>query len=185
MRYGWGWVLAAAEPVQSDLHQTVGQPFTDERAANDATAGPSDIRRCRGTNNHGKQCKRWAIRGSTVCAFHGGRAPMVRAAARRRMLELVGPAFETLLECMADTEARWQDRVQAAIAVLDRAGFGPKATLTIEDERSQELSRLSDETLAARAEELARVLRESGRRLPPIDAEVVGSEEDGANVVRH
>lgn len=33
----------------------------------------------------GKPCQKWAVRGATVCASHGGRAPQVMAAARRRL----------------------------------------------------------------------------------------------------
>src|SRR4051812_45676046 len=33
----------------------------------------------------GKPCKNWAVHGATVCKSHGGRAPQVIAAARRRL----------------------------------------------------------------------------------------------------
>lgn len=35
----------------------------------------------------GERCKRWPIRGGTVCAIHGGNSPTVRAAAKRRLEE--------------------------------------------------------------------------------------------------
>lgn len=35
----------------------------------------------------GERCKRWPIRGGTVCAIHGGKVPRVVAAARRRLEE--------------------------------------------------------------------------------------------------
>lgn len=33
----------------------------------------------------GRPCKAWPVRGATVCVAHGGAAPQVRAAARRRV----------------------------------------------------------------------------------------------------
>lgn len=44
--------------------------------------------RCSGRNRDGDPCGRPPIRGGTVCASHGGRAPQVRAAADRRLAEL-------------------------------------------------------------------------------------------------
>lgn len=35
----------------------------------------------------GERCKRYPIRGGTVCAIHGGKTPVVAAAARRRLEE--------------------------------------------------------------------------------------------------
>jgi hypothetical protein len=41
--------------------------------------------RCTAHRSDGEPCRAWAIRGGRVCAAHGGRAPQVRAAARRRL----------------------------------------------------------------------------------------------------
>jgi hypothetical protein len=50
--------------------------------------------RCHGHRGDGSPCKRWSIRGGFVCPSHGGHAPQVRAAARRRLLEIA--AYRTL-----------------------------------------------------------------------------------------
>ena len=50
--------------------------------------------RCRGHRRNGLRCRRWAIRGGFVCPLHGGAAPQVREAARRRLLEIA--AYRTL-----------------------------------------------------------------------------------------
>lgn len=42
---------------------------------------------CSARRSNGEPCKRPPIRGGTVCASHGGRAPAVRAAADRRLAE--------------------------------------------------------------------------------------------------
>lgn len=49
---------------------------------------PDDRRRCTAQRAGGRgPCRAWAIRGGTVCAVHGGRAPQVKAAAGRRLEE--------------------------------------------------------------------------------------------------
>lgn len=45
----------------------------------------ADSRRCTGHNARtGLPCKAWAIKGGTVCWYHGGSAPQVREKARQR-----------------------------------------------------------------------------------------------------
>lgn len=47
---------------------------------------PPDERRCKAkVSNGSRRCKRPAIRGGTVCQTHGGMAPQVKAAAKRRL----------------------------------------------------------------------------------------------------
>jgi len=48
---------------------------------------------CTAHNRQGKQCGRAAIKGSNICYKHGGNAPQVIAAARRRLLAMVDPAL--------------------------------------------------------------------------------------------
>lgn len=40
---------------------------------------------CAALTTSGRPCRAWAIKGGTVCVKHGGTAPQVRAAARRRL----------------------------------------------------------------------------------------------------
>lgn len=47
----------------------------------------TEPKRCKAHRSNGEPCKRPPIRGGTVCASHGGRAPAVRAAAGRRLAE--------------------------------------------------------------------------------------------------
>lgn len=42
-------------------------------------------KQCTATNNAGARCGKYAMRGSTVCGSHGGRAPQVRKAAQERI----------------------------------------------------------------------------------------------------
>jgi len=52
---------------------------------NKSPTRPNGDRRCRATNKKtGKQCGQWALRGTTVCRYHGGGAKHVRKAATKR-----------------------------------------------------------------------------------------------------
>ena len=44
-------------------------------------------RQCTAKNRRGEPCGRAPIKGATVCYAHGGRAPQVKAAAKRRLAE--------------------------------------------------------------------------------------------------
>lgn len=47
-----------------------------------------EARRCGATSRQsGERCKRAAIRGGTVCSMHGGKTPVIAAAAERRLAE--------------------------------------------------------------------------------------------------
>lgn len=56
---------------------------------------PNHPRRCKAKCSHeerrGKPCGNWAIRGGTVCSYHGGKAKHVRAAATNRLLDVIDP----------------------------------------------------------------------------------------------
>jgi len=97
----------------------------------------------------GKQCKHPPIKGGTVCVAHGGSIPAVKAAAQRRMIQLIDPALAVLYRAMTECE-EWPSRIRAALGVLDRAGMGPGSTLTLDSDKS-DLSHLSVSELQARA----------------------------------
>jgi hypothetical protein len=44
-------------------------------------------RRCVATNGRGERCRKWAIKGATVCLAHGGAIGRVRAKAEQRIQE--------------------------------------------------------------------------------------------------
>ena len=99
-------------------------------------------RLCKALRRHtGEPCSSPAMRGQDVCRMHGGGAPQNRRKAKLRLLELVDPAIATLAREMtqADTSA---DRRHAAIAILDRAGFGRETRITGGDARELLVKRL-------------------------------------------
>ena len=96
-------------------------------------------RRCTGrTRSAGTRCKKAAIKGGPVCDTHGGRVPVVKAAAKRRMREYVADmvdpqrvlqeaarlAFSDIRKCF-DDEGKllptkdWPDDVAAAIQATE------------------------------------------------------------------
>ena len=98
----------------------------------------------------GQQCRRWSIEGGTVCIMHGGSAPQVKTAARRRLLELIDPALARLSEALnleAVTANEWAVIMRAIKEVLDRTGIDtPKQIEIITlDQVEQEIMRLEAE----------------------------------------
>lgn len=69
-------------------------------------------------------CKQHAIPGGTVCHYHGGGAPQVKAKARERLAALVDPAITTLGRLVSQSD---NDHIALAASkdVLDRTGYGP------------------------------------------------------------
>lgn len=52
----------------------------------DITTRPPTVKeKCSTIKRNGERCGNWPIRGGTVCMYHGGAAPQVRAAANRRL----------------------------------------------------------------------------------------------------
>ncbi len=74
---------------------------------------------CKATNNRGQRCKYPPIPGGTVCRFHGGNAPQVRAKAEERLASLLHPAVIRLGELVEQTEFP-SVAIAAVKDVLDR-----------------------------------------------------------------
>ncbi len=96
-------------------------------------------RQCTATVSDGsRRCRRVAINGGTVCRSHGGAAPQVRAAAQRRLADLVDPAIRELQRVLDDDDADHRDRLRAVAEVLDRAGHPRGATVDVTVEQLAE-----------------------------------------------
>lgn len=109
---------------------------------------PPAERQCTATTKSlGNRCTRPAMRGAHVCNLHGGMSPLARAEAKRQLMCMLEPAFAALMRAMDSDDMK--SAVRAAEIILDRAGFGPKATLEIEDTRDN-LANTSGEELLKR-----------------------------------
>jgi hypothetical protein len=89
--------------------------------------------RCIANNKSGTKCKRWAIRGASVCSAHGGAAPQVREAARLRLEGSIDRLLAALVQIALDESQPAAARVAAIKDGLDRSGFGTRDNkLTVE-----------------------------------------------------
>lgn len=76
----------------------------------------------------GQQCRRWSLRGTTVCIKHGGALPGVREhseavveSARLRLIGATDYAVDWLLD-LAENSTSDAVRLKATTEVMDRAG---------------------------------------------------------------
>ena len=91
----------------------------------DPMAAENPMATCKATNRQGEPCGQPAIRGGTVCRYHGGAAPQVAAAAARRVLEaLIAPALIQLREILEQDDTPPAVRLRAIRDILDRGGLG-------------------------------------------------------------
>lgn len=82
-------------------------------------------RQCTATRKTtGARCGNSPILGGTVCRYHGGGAPQVKARARERLLAMVDPALTELSRLLRKSKLD-PVRMAAVKDVLDRAGFRP------------------------------------------------------------
>lgn len=87
-----------------------------------------DDRRCTARSKRSQErCKRAAIRGCTVCSFHGGKNPTVRAAARRR--ESLREAREDAAAVLAHKGVEGIDDPVLELSNLAREAIGLKDAL--------------------------------------------------------
>jgi hypothetical protein len=102
---------------------------------------------CGAKTSAGTPCRRRPIKGGARCVLHGGGSPIAREAAERRLLYGVSLALDRLLDTLSEHEhdgpcalcgcnpsSRDPNTLRAAIALLDRSGFGPGLTLRTEEE---------------------------------------------------
>lgn len=90
----------------------------------------NNARRCIAHKKNGEQCRRHARCGATVCDFHGGKAPQVKAKARQRLDEAADRMARELLGIATSAESE-SVRLAAVKDALDRAGLGAKQALEL------------------------------------------------------
>lgn len=119
------------------------------------------------------KCRREAVPGSEFCGRHGGQflspeaAQAISEHTSAKILAATDSAVRTLLELMDEGKSE-KVRLEAAIAVLDRAGIGPTSHLTVDLGAGD----------AAAAEVRARLERMAPNASRIIDGEVVDEQTD-------
>ncbi len=118
--------------------------------------------RCAHFFKSGRQCPREAAASAAVCVIHGANIREASESQQRQLLAAQQVAIdvtEELMVCAVDERVR----LNAALAILDRTGLGPKSTLTVDDKR-EDLSSLSWQELTAESERLGQLAREELHR---------------------
>lgn len=85
---------------------------------------------CIAHRKNGKQCKKWAMQGQSVCGTHGGRAPQNLAKAKDRIAMLADVAAQRMDELSKEARSE-QVRFLATKDLLDRAKIGTDKELTV------------------------------------------------------
>ena len=89
---------------------------------------PDHLEQCHARSKQtGDRCGQPAIKGGTVCPWHGGGSPNVKARANLRLLQLVDPALSRLATIINDGDD--DVAVRAANSILDRAGIVRRADI--------------------------------------------------------
>ena len=98
-----------------------------------------EVNRCTAkAKGTGERCRRRPHPGATVCVIHGAGAPQVQKSARERLQELAEPAIEALRVALDSGDPRAV--IRAAIAVLDRTGYGPTKAVVVEQVEREDAS---------------------------------------------
>lgn len=146
-------------------------PIEADRLANadrDWPHGPTPERRCRAHKKNGEQCKNAAIKGATVCRYHGGAAPHVKRAARARLENAADLMAKQLLGIALTAEGE-AVKLAAIRDALDRAGLKPPAEVVLSQGETKPYEELFDDIASGSRAESRRA-----RGLPEMDDDFAG-----------
>ena len=105
---------------------------------------------CDAKTASGHPCRRAPIKGGSRCCLHGGASPLARQEAERRLLLGVSLSLDRLLDALSEHDHPPCDHcgcspgradptvLRAAIALLDRSGFGPGIRLQHSNEEDEQ-----------------------------------------------
>ncbi|WP_104151131.1 HGGxSTG domain-containing protein [Mycobacterium intracellulare] len=122
-------------------------PIEADRLVNadrDWPHGPTPGRRCVAHKKNGEQCKNAAIKGATVCRYHGGAAPHVKRAARARLENAADLMAKQLLGIALTAEGE-AVKLAAIRDALDRAGLKPPAEVVLSQGETKPYEDLFDD----------------------------------------
>jgi len=141
-------------------------------------------RRCHAHRKNGSQCQKVAMAGQQVCRFHGGAAPLAKAAARRRIEEAADRMAARILGIAASDKVPAYVALQAAQDALDRAGVSAKTAVDVEV-KLKPYEEVMQELAVGGIAQISRAESRAQRGLPaadpsaPVDVEVVEQQPRG------
>lgn len=141
-------------------------------------------RRCHAHRRNGAQCQKVAMAGQQVCGTHGGRAPLAKAAARRRIEEAADRMAARLLGMAESDKVPAYVALQAVESALDRAGVSAKTAVDVEVKLKPYEEVMQDLAVGGIAQ-ISRADSRAQRGLPaadpsaPVDVEVVEQQPRG------
>ena len=117
-----------------------------------------------GIQANGERCKNAAIRGGTVCGYHGANAPAVKAKARLRLEMASDRLARQLLNMTTGPNGADPVKLAAIKDALGRSGLDVKNTISVEVGITKPFERVFDSIM-------------SGPREPTTDALAIESAE--------
>ena len=109
------------------------KPIRDRRLSpRDWSISDVPERQCTAHKRNGDRCKNAAIRGGTVCGYHGGNAPAVKAKARLRLEMAADRLARQLLNMTTDPNVADPVKLTAIKDALDRSGLAAKTVVSVE-----------------------------------------------------
>ena len=125
------------------------KPIRDRRLSpRDWSISDVPERQCTAHKRNGDRCKNAAIRGGTVCGYHGGNPPAVKAKARLRLEMASDRLARQLLNMTTDPNVADPVKLATIKDALDRSGLAAKNAVSVEVGISKPFERVFDSIMA-------------------------------------
>lgn len=143
---------------------------------------PVPVVRCTAIRKDGERCRRWSLRGTTVCLQHGGRLPRVQdhatavvESARLRLIDMADGAVDQIEDLMLNGTAE-KIRLDASREVLNRAGINGPVEIDVQVTHNESPADRARKKLEDTASKLAAQLSSREKDEDVVDAEVEDDE---------
>jgi hypothetical protein len=116
-------VFEASQRSNKSGDLTIGGKYADRR---------ENPRCCTAKRTDGEPCRRYAVKGSTVCRVHGGAAKQTVNKARIRLQNASFQMAQQLLNMATDENVSDAVKLKAITEALDRGGLAVKSTVDVD-----------------------------------------------------